>query len=187
MIVTFLTASVSIRQFFLLLCIAAVIINIIQFRFIDENRRYEFQAIVRYDTSDIMEIAYLNSKSNRRAYSPFFPLATHAPGSRVILPQKGPYSKPEVKVRLITVGRASELLFIDYDPDRLLIEYDIVPYIVDTGHPSFRDLSWAIVMGNRTPEEFIFVQWIIPTTGERMDVLVETSLLPESIRMELGL
>jgi len=168
------------------LLIAAVLINIVQFRAIDEQADHRYQAINRYDTADIMAIGYRTSANFRQRYSFVMALAEKAPGSRVVLPFSWPHGTEEMRMQMLTLGKASEVIQRTYDVDTLLTQYNLAAFFIAMGDESMRNTPWAISAGSSSPREFVIVRWEQPVGGQ-IDVLVDTSLIPDHILKELAL
>lgn len=190
---------------FAALLVAAVIVNVAQFRAADHGAQTYWQAIYRYSTANFAEITTAEDPRLRDLYGFYRVLAELAPGSTVYLPRH----RPEIAARLYGIGDARRVRTggPSWAPSGLDLERYVVasnpggnrdtdvPWAValdgwDPRPPDLRDPGEffpAILAADRRgdarggPREFALVKWDDPALGPGLDyrlVLVETSLLP---------
>ena len=205
-IINFINNGCSFRNMLIIFITMAVIVNILQFRAIDERAIDRYKAINRYETSDIMEIGYQSSPRHRQRYSPAIALGEHAPGSTIIIPNLESFGDivykrsltcdclleecvcllEKLRFKLLTIGQAADVIQKPYAVGEILHGYDVKAYFIDSGEESYLYLPWAIAVGGDFPNEFIYVQWQNSFEGP-YDLLIDTSLLPDNVRKELDL
>lgn len=112
--------------------LAAVALNIAQFRAIDEETRHNYRAIHAYDTPDLFEIGIGHDNSSRRWVAPFHYLGELFPGSTVITPEGGIRSWFPFDESALAFGRADELLRAPYDPEQLVALEELSQYRLPT-------------------------------------------------------
>lgn len=190
---------------FAALLVAAIVVNVGQFRAADHGVETYWQAIYRYDTADFPEISTAEDPRMRDLYGLYRVLAELAPGSTIYLPRH----RSEVVARLYGIGDAKRVRTggpkwapAGLDLERFIVasnpggkrETD-VPWAValdepDPRPPDLRDpveFFPAILATDRRggarggPREFVLVRWddadLDPDLDYRL-VLMETSLLP---------
>lgn len=207
-------------RLFAALMVAAVAVNVVQFRGIDRERFREFEAVGRYNTSDVARIAFENGGWHRQRYGLYLGLGTLAPGATVYIPTPSGFAEDrevadETASRLRVFGRAGRVVWQPAPALAAGTGFDPRPYIVASGVGGARGAPWALAVdparprpegpaepddylksivtgeGPRTSAEvrtFALIRWPVPREGEDYDyqnLLIETVLLPESLRSEL--
>jgi hypothetical protein len=193
------------HQLFIGVLVTISMVNLIQFRAIDDAINTRYSALNRDDTSDIIEIGETYSPHFTQAYGLHLTLAKVAPGARVIMPSSGPLARGEFHARLLSFGRAESAVYKDYDYDvnaflgnslavgtfhdsgyQLLDNFDLVANY----DGSKRGKPWSIFMDERLRDdkssakrEFISLIWDLPDSDYRI-LLIETSLLPKGVQKE---
>jgi hypothetical protein len=207
-------------RLFAVLLVAAVAVNLVQFRGIDRERFREFEAVGRYETSDVARIAYENGGWHRQRYGLYLGLGTLAPGATVYIPTPSGFADDrkvadETATRLRVFGRAGRIVWVPAPAVAAGTGFDPKPYVVASGVGGARGAPWALAVdprwarpeGPADPDEYLkrivtgegprrsaetrtfaLIRWPVPRDGESyayQDLLVETELLPDSLRSEL--
>jgi hypothetical protein len=197
-----------------LLLIGAILLNLGQFRAGDRHTDNNFDAAYRNDTSDITELVITECEWCRDRYAVHLALRVVAPGSTVIVPASSPYAATPydqgvLAQRLYSLGLTGSVEWAGYrQPASLLAGLDPAPFVLARGPGGERGAPWAIAVadppatdpdhflddalragdhedpGGR-PREFVLLQWPA-AEGDPRDLLLETSLLPGSVREELA-
>lgn len=130
--------------------VAAIAVNVIQFRSIDEEARHNYTAIHQYETDDFIEIGVYGSRALRDLYGLHFALALLAPHSTVITSQDTPYTSDEFGTRIHGFGRVKELVVVPGDGALLELaeaaSFDPGPHIVASGEGGQRGAPWAVAV-----------------------------------------
>jgi hypothetical protein len=204
-----------------ILLVGAIIINIAQFRGIDEGTIRNFKALQRNPAADILDLGYRQCPYCRDRYGLHLALQVAAPGSTVFVSDAGPYGASrylteEFTLRLYALGRVERVEWVDFQLDpRLLSPDDLDEHVVASGPGGERGAPWLLAVdaplsglpvgdpdrflrqalqdgehrGNERPaREFVVLEWPTPREGSddaHQDLVLETSLLPASVRGEL--
>jgi hypothetical protein len=123
--------SIQFRQLFIFIISGAILINLVQFYSIEKNTRHNYQALYRYETSNLFEIAISRDNSARRWVGPFYYFGQIFPGSDIIIPKKGARTWFELPLAMVTFGQARDIIYMDYDPETLANELILKPYEID--------------------------------------------------------
>jgi hypothetical protein len=146
------TAAAPYRaRLFVALLIAAIAINVVQFRGIESERFREFQAVGRYETADIAAVSYRSGGWNRQRYGLFQGLGTLAPGATVHIPTPSAYSAdPEIAdetaVRLRVFGRVGRIEWVPAPVAAAGPGFDPTPYVVASGTGGAKGAPWALAV-----------------------------------------
>ena len=100
--------------------IVAGLINVIQFRGIDEKTSHNFRAAQLYETGDIFEIAIARDNSARRRVAPFYFFGELFPGSVVIVPPDGIASWFPFESSMVAFGQVAEIRPAEYDAEKIV-------------------------------------------------------------------
>jgi hypothetical protein len=189
------------RLLALLLLAVAIVVNVAQFRYIDDTTIDSFDAVHRNDTADVVELAQRECAWCRDRYAMHLAVAATAPGSRVIVPASSPYAASrylaeELNLRFHSYGRVGEVEWVAYqEPPGLLAAgsgLDPGRYVVASGPGGAKGAPWALALdpaGSAGPRELVLLRWGSPPEGSRyayQDLLIETSLLPGPVREGLA-
>jgi hypothetical protein len=207
-------------RLFAVLVVAAVAVNLAQFRGIDRERFREFEAVGRYETSDVARIAYENGGWHRQRYGLYLGLGTLAPGATVYIPTPSGFADDrkiadETESRLRVFGRAGRVEWVPAPAVAAGTGFDPRPFVVASGVGGARGAPWALAVdpalprpaGPASPDDYLkrivtgegargsagartfaLIRWPVAREGEDHDyqeLLVETALLPASLRAEL--
>jgi hypothetical protein len=169
-----MSASASSRSdrsrisFFVLLLVAAIAVNLAQFRTINEGTSRSYAALQRYHTTDIATIGYPSSGIWGR-YGLHFALKEIAPGATVLVTMPDGSVKRETAGRLFAFGRIAELASVGPDfAERILAAektFDPTPYVVASDTREGRGNPWMIAVDSpedvRTedPEDPLATPW----------------------------
>lgn len=190
----------------MLLLAGAALVNLIEFRLIDDTRTGDsFDAIRRHHTADLTQLVIVDCDICQQRYGLHLALYLVAPGSRVTVPRSGPHGESQhqtdlVNNRLYALGRASSVEWVDGLPQ---LQVDPRPYIVASGPGGGRGAPWALAVQSPPapadpegflerslregrhhhpegrPREFVLLEWRVPRGDhDYQDLLIETSLLP---------
>jgi hypothetical protein len=206
------TWAISRRRAFALVLVAAILVNVVQFRSIDKATPRNYQAIYLYGTSDLIDIGLSSERFQERS-SIYVALGLIAPGSTVTIPQRWPYGSREIRIGLHSFGKAAAVVQADV-PDELPPGFDPMPFVVvrGLGEVSDRGTPWAIAVepsgvkvGDREdpegflrraardpsaavgpPRDFVLVRCACPDGAAvtNLDLLIETSLVPSGAEVE---
>lgn len=137
-------------RLFAALLIGAIIVNIVQFPGIERNRFREFEAIGRYETSDIVAISYRNGGWSRQRYGLYQGLGVLAPGATVYIPTPSAYAADpdiahEIATRLRVFGRVGR---IEWVPSEAASGpgFDPTPYVIASGPGGSKGAPWALAV-----------------------------------------
>jgi hypothetical protein len=144
------------RRIFATLLIAAIAVNVAQFREIDNERFREFQAVGRYQTADIARVMYENGGWHRQRYGLYLGLGTLAPGATVYVPTPSAYAgdretADEIVTRLRVFGRAGRVEWISAPTAAAGPGFDPTPYVVASGVGGARGAPWALAVDPAGP------------------------------------
>lgn len=109
----------------------AILLNLVQFYGIEENNRHNYRALYRYNTSNLFEIAISRDNSARRWVGPFYYFGQIFPDSNIIIPRRGGSTWFDLPLAMITFGRARDIIYMDYDPEKLAGDLNLTPYEMD--------------------------------------------------------
>jgi hypothetical protein len=177
-----------------LLLVAAVLVNVVQFRAIDaRNGTDSFDAVHRFGTGDLTELQITLCETCQDRYGLHLSLYMVAPGSHVIVPRSGPYGASRYLTdlldnRLYSLGRVESVEWVDDQPAELGV--DPRPYIVASGPGGSRGAPWALAVQSPPapdadpdgflvrglqegrhrnpdgpPREFVLLRWSVPRPG----------------------
>jgi hypothetical protein len=181
--------------------VAGVVLNVLQFRSLDDEAPRHYAALHRYETDDLVTIGHRN-RQVRSYYGLYFTLAEIAPNSTVIVSSSVLTDTRGIAGRLYAFGAVSHLVITPLSEDTFLLPADTspgvsglidpTPFIVVQGSGGSRLASWAIALdpaaaSTGPTREFAFLHWEGPI-GEstRNYLLIETSLLPGAAAEGLG-
>ncbi|MDQ7906255.1 hypothetical protein RB614_17215 [Phytohabitans sp. ZYX-F-186] len=144
------------RRLFAAALIAAIAVNVFQFRAIDRERYYEFRAVGTYPTDDLARITFGNGGWHRQRYGLYQGLGTLAPGATVYIPTPGPYDAErqvadETASRLRVFGRVGRLVWVAAPTAAAGPGFDPTPYVVATGVGGARGAPWALAVDPARP------------------------------------
>jgi hypothetical protein len=200
------------------LLVAATLVNVVQFRAIDQHTIDNFDAVHRNDTADLFELSYRECRWCRDRYGLHLALRAIAPGSTVIVPASSRYAasrnqREALTLRLYALGGVTGIEWVDYRQGSQLLSVtglDPSRYVIASGSGGEKGAPWALAVDlpsrevdrdrfledalrdgahrrSGQPREFILLQWDAPgEDSSYQDLLLETSLLPGSIRGELA-
>jgi len=174
-----------------LLLVAAILVNLVQFRAVDQHTIDNFDAVHRNDTPDLFALSQRECQWCRDRYSLHLALGAAAPGSTVIVPASSPYAgsrnqRESLTLRLYAIGRVAGIDWVDYrQAPRLLSETGFDPnrYVTASGPGGEKGAPWALAVDPSSAardREFVLLQW------QDQDLLLEASLLPGDVRGELA-
>jgi hypothetical protein len=220
---------------FAALIVAAILLNVVQFRAIDRLSPPNFQAVRRDTTGDMITITYRECDWCQSRYGLHMALGFVAPGATVIVPTPSPYDRTrelreELTDRLVVFGKVADIRWVSFpDAGAVLVStasptgFDPSPYIIGHGPGGAKGLPWVLAVdpavgplgpavtgadpdslvdnaldvaargesrGTARHRTFVLLQWNTQRPGadtKVQDVVVESSLLPVSVRTELGL
>lgn len=175
-------------RLFAVLLVAAVAVNVVQFRGIDRERFREFEAVGRYQTSDVARIAYENGGWHRQRYGLYLGLGTLAPGATVYIPTPSGFAEDrqvadETATRLRVFGRAGRIVWLPAPAVAAGTGFDPKPYVVASGVGGARGAPWALAVdparprpaGPAAPDDYL--KPIVTGEGPRTSADVRTFAL----------
>lgn len=123
---------------FKFLIIAAIVINIVQFRAIDEQANANYRALHIYEMGDLGEIGVSNSLNVRRHFATWLALGQVAPNSTIIIPSNHgffdkSYNTDNAISRIIGLGQATTIKRVDIDISDAISGLDVKPHVVAFG------------------------------------------------------
>lgn len=173
------------RFILLLIVIAAVIINIAQFSEIEHQNLGaggRYRALNKEVTSSITDIGMKYSPNFRETYGLALSLAETYPGAKLYISTKGSYSGDEFITKMLGYGRVASIEKLSYDENTFLLEFDPTDYVKKSGEGGSRGDPFAIAVSEYPSGEFIVLRRDGP-----LDLLVDTSLLPDNALKEVNL
>jgi hypothetical protein len=175
-------------RLFAVLLVAAVAVNVVQFRGIERERFREFEAVGRYETSDVARIAYENGGWHRQRYGLYLGLGTIAPGATVYIPTPSGFADDrkladETATRLRVFGRAGRIVWVPAPAVAAGTGFDPKPYVVASGVGGARGAPWALAVdpalprpdGPADPDEYL--KRIVVGEGPRSSATVRSFAL----------
>lgn len=179
------------RQWFIRLALAIIAVQVLQFFIVDYPHSPRNQALYRYTTSDVIEIALAEDPNPMSRYSYLVALAEIAPGSIVYQPVTGDRADTH---RLYGFGLVDDVVVIPNSSNEYPAESDLTPYVVASGPGAHRGAPWMIALdpagqpggnpedpdaflpealmdGNRgsnpgPPREFVLLRWQVTPQGD---------------------
>lgn len=133
-----------------LVVLAAAMVNVLEFRSIDQETISFFRAWHRFGTGDVtVQMRQEDCDSCRERYDPHLALATIAPAARVIVPVPSRYARTrylaeEWELRLRTFGDVSEVDWVTVPAGFSLGEIDLSAHVVASGPGGRRGAPWLI-------------------------------------------
>lgn len=135
--------------------VAAILLNLVQFRAIDENTVDSFDAVHRNETADLLDISYRECAWCRDRYGLHLALGVVAPGATVLIPAPGPhadnrYDAEEFTLRLYAFAGVATVRQVPYEgAGRLLATdggagLDPTPFLVARGEGGAKGPPWAV-------------------------------------------
>jgi hypothetical protein len=120
------------RRVLLPLIAVAIVINVIQFKKIDDGRASNYRALPSYDTNDLFEIGISHSPSTRVRVAPFHYLGELFPKSIVVVPDGGVDTYYPLESAAVGFGEATSVKEASYDPEDFLNLAELKQYRIDT-------------------------------------------------------
>jgi hypothetical protein len=137
--------------------VAAILLNLVQFRAIDENTLDSFDAVHRNGTADILDLSYRECAWCRDRYGLHLALGIVAPGATVLIPTPGPhadrrYDAEEFTLRLYALADVASVRHVAYPRADLLLAtdgapgLDPAPWFVARGEGGAKGPPWAVAV-----------------------------------------
>ncbi|TPW29617.1 hypothetical protein [Pararhizobium mangrovi] len=104
----------------------AIIINIVEFPFIERDSRHNYSAVYKYRYQNVIRVAIDHDNSSRTAVAPYYYLGLVFPESVVVMPTDDRLAD---SVSIRSFGLASEIRYRDYDPVKLFEKTNIKPHL----------------------------------------------------------
>jgi hypothetical protein len=120
------------RKVLLALIAIAIVINVIQFKTINDGRASNYRALSSYDTDDLFEIAISSSPSAQVRVAPFHYLGELFPKSIIVVPDGSVYTYYPFESSAIAFGEATSVKEASYDPENFLDLAELKQYRIDT-------------------------------------------------------
>lgn len=174
-----------------LLLAGAILVNLGQFRAVDQQTIDNFDAVHRNDTADLFELSQRECQWCRDRYALHLALGATAPGSTVIVPASSPYAasrnrRESLTLRLYALGRVTGIEWVSYRQAPGLLSatgLDPSPHVTASGPGGEKGAPWALApdpSGQDPHRRFVLLQW------DGRDLLLEASLLPHGVPAELA-
>lgn len=161
--------------------VVLAIANASHFLAVDGRVTNRYKALYRYDTADVLSAGLRESSRHRDLFGLAIALAELAPGSSIILPAGGAYTRNDFRGRMYAFGKIDRIEYRNYDERRFMRDADVREHIVASGKGSDREPSYSIAMQSESSREFILLR---RNRGEQL--LLDTSLIPQRLRQELA-
>ena len=181
-----------------------VTIGLVQYVSLDQRAGLYFSAFHHRTTGDILKIAWAQDQNSSSRFSAFFALAHLAPGSTILIADKGSGNDDYFVERLFAFGDVAHVRHVHGDALAAISGFDPLDDAIARGPGGFRGAPWAIAIPGadwrsipRTylermyrgdsvvtiePRTFLIVQVPDPSVGGGWDYrweFVDTALLPE--------
>lgn len=174
-------------NFVLVFITFAVIVNIVEFPFIDKTTRHNYKAIYAYDSVDVVQVSIDRDNSSRETVAPYYYFGVLFPDSVVIMPTR---ERIADAIAIRSLGLASEIQYRDYEADRLFASIDLSTNLWDLAAlAEDRGSTLAVIertFGIATSHQPSGIFVILHDPYGKF-YYVDTSLLGEAARKELGL
>ncbi|MDR2600769.1 MAG: glycosyltransferase [Oscillospiraceae bacterium] len=172
---------VNIKMVFAVMLLLAILINIIQFRSIDNIIWERYRALYNYDTSDIYEIVFSESPGHKFYYGMAEALGTVSNNAVLIIPDDYylSYLMPEV---ILFFGNISSIERLNYDVSILPDDLDIRLYTVIGNEDIPQDRQYRILMSaeHDKAKEFLLIEQY-----DEVTLIIDITLLTKDVIREL--
>lgn len=157
--------------------VAGLLLNVVQFPFIESRVSENWRAINTYGTSDLDRYPHAE-----RRYGFFLALGEVAPGATLIVPPNrspAPTRLESFQPRIFGLARIADYERRDYDPLEIMGTFDPSEHVVREG--AYEGGSFRIAVAEGDADRLVFAM-----EDDQELLIVDERLLPTSIREDLS-
>ncbi|MEX1078650.1 MAG: hypothetical protein WED09_06030 [Homoserinimonas sp.] len=176
------------------LALVAIVVNVLQFRTIEQGADPRYAALGRLP-SPLLQESLSESQAIADIYSLFFHLSEVAPGSQLHIAADSRFPITSIRDNALGFGRADSVSGVEFDETVDWVTQDDLDTEVDTYHlegsgsvwlPHHGDVPWQIVTGDCSTssvgnDSTSFAVFHLRDAGDTSLLLIETCLAPEGM------